>query len=188
MSDDSLSDEDKALFRQLMSNVKPLNKTKKIDEKPQAKPFKIARPKIPISNSPIITSNPIYLSDSYREEVQTNTILSYSSHSIPNKRLRELKNGIIPWQSSLDLHGLKPEAASQALIKFILEKSGLEQRCLLIIHGKGGQGNNAPVLKNLVNYWLTQFPQVLAFHSALPKDGGSGALYVLLKRQKEEKN
>ncbi|MBA2651899.1 MAG: Smr/MutS family protein [Tatlockia sp.] len=189
MSDDSLSEEDKALFRQLMSDVKPLAKSKKVDyPRPKKLAVKVTRPDISKPKKTSLTTNPVYLSDSYSVEVQANTILSYFSHSIPNKRLRELKNGLIPWQSRLDLHGLRPEAASLALVNFILAQSNLAQRCLLIIHGKGSRSNEAPVLKNLVNHWLPQFPQVLAFHSALPRDGGPGALYVLLKRQKEEKN
>jgi DNA-nicking Smr family endonuclease len=188
MSDDSLSDEDKTLFRQMMGAVKPLGKSKKIDlptPKPRTKP--VRRERITTSKTAPIADT-IYLSDYYSEEVQANTILSYSSHSIPNKRLRELKNGLIPWQSRLDLHGLKSDAARGALLNFILQQSSFEHRCLLIIHGKGSPKGEAPVLKNLVNHWLPQFPQVLAFHSALSRDGGCGALYVLLKRQKEEKN
>lgn len=189
MSDDSLSDEDKALFRQLLRDVKPLDKSKKVDfPTPKKALAKAVRQHISGPKEISATTNTIYLSDSYSVEVQADTILSYFSHSIPNKRLRELKNGLIPLQSRLDLHGLKPEAASLALINFIQKQSSLAHRCLLIIHGKGGFGKEAPVLKNLVNHWLQQFPQVLAFHSAIPRDGGTGALYVLLKRQKEEKN
>ena len=187
MSDDSLSDEDKALFRQIMSGVKPLGKGKKLASSPKTA-AKAARP---TESEPLKTSaktDRIYLSDYYSEAVKAETVLTYCRHSIPKKRLDELKNGLIPWQSRLDLHGLRPEASSQALIQFILQKTALAERCLLIIHGKGSHNREAPVLKNLVKTWLPQFPQVLAFHSALARDGGTGALYVLLKRLKEEKN
>jgi DNA-nicking Smr family endonuclease len=39
-----------------------------------------------------------------------------------------------------------------------------------------------PVLKGKVNHWLQQRDEVLAFCSARPVDGGTGAVYVLLKR------
>ncbi|WP_019216278.1 Smr/MutS family protein [Legionella tunisiensis] len=127
------------------------------------------------------------MSDYYTEVVQANTLLSYCSHSIPAKRLRELKNGQISWQARLDLHGLRSDDAKNALIKCIAQQHALGHRCLLIIHGKGSHQGEPPILKNLVNHWLQQFPQVLAFHSALARDGGSGALYVLLKKQRDKK-
>ncbi|KTD24510.1 MULTISPECIES: Smr/MutS family protein [Legionella] len=182
MSDDSLSEDDKALFRKMMGDVKPLKKSDKINlGSTGTKNRKQER-------IPVARTTTVYLSDYYAEEVQANTILFYSSHRIPNKRLRELKAGRIPWQAKLDLHGLRPDDAKEALIKFIGQQTDLARRSLLIIHGKGSHRGEAPVLKNLVNRWLTQFPQVLAFHSALARDGGEGALYVLLKRQKEETN
>lgn len=186
MSKDNLSDEDKLLFRQLMTDVKPLVKSDKIVV-PTSRPT-ASKPVKRRSSSAAPNFDPIYLSNSYREEVQSNAVLSYSSHNIPSKRLHELKKGLIPWQARLDLHGLKPDAARQALVNFITVQLNLANRCLLIIHGKGSLRGEAPVLKNLVNHWLPQFPQVLAFHSALARDGGTGALYLLLKRQKEEKN
>ena len=179
MSDDSLSDEDKALFRQIIKGVKPLRKSNKVNLSSTLKAAPGTK-----KQAPVVENNPppIYLSDYYPNEVQAETILSYSNHSIPSKRLHGLKTGQIPWQARLDLHGLRADAAKEALIQFIWQQTALAHRSLLIIHGKGGHRNEAPVLKNLVNHWLRQFPQVLAFHSALPRDGGNGALYVLLKR------
>jgi DNA-nicking Smr family endonuclease len=51
-----------------------------------------------------------------------------------------------------------------------------------IVHGKGKRsGNRGPVLKHLVNHWLQRMDAVLAFGSARAVDGGSGAVYVLLR-------
>lgn len=188
MSKDSMSDEDKALFRQMMGGVKPLQKNNKAKLSSSPKISTVIHPREKALVLRNTAPDNIYLSDYYTEAVQANSILSFCSHSIPSKRLRELKTGQIPWQSRLDLHGLRPDAARQSLLKFIGQQSALGHRCLLIIHGKGSHRGEAPILKNLVNHWLPQFPQILAFHSALARDGGSGALYVLLKRQKEEKN
>lgn len=185
---DDISDEDKALFRESMRQVKPLaNKTKRhtyhptvsIDNKQRAS-FAIRRSEIPQEPS---ASN-YYLSSYYQEEVQTNTTLSYCRHGIPKKRFLEIKNGQFQIQATLDLHGLKPEDACDSLCKFIEQASISNHRYLLIIHGKGGRHGEAPILKNRVNHWLPQLPQILAFHSALPKHGGTGAVYVLLSRQR----
>ena len=56
-------------------------------------------------------------------------------------------------------------------------------RCLLVIHGKGYYSSSGePILKNLLKNWLPLQPDVIAFHSAKPKDGGTGAIYLLIKR------
>ena len=53
---------------------------------------------------------------------------------------------------------------------------------MLIVHGKGGRvGDNTAILKNLTGRWLLAHPSVVAFHSALPRQGGTGATMVLLK-------
>ncbi|WP_028388296.1 Smr/MutS family protein [Legionella fairfieldensis] len=176
-----LSEQDKALFREMMKDVKPLQENKKIFTAPETLPVRKK------SNDRVMQkrTKTIYLSDYYQEEVQSDTILSYCSHSIPATRLRELRKGQIPYQGKLDLHGLKPDSARDSLIKFIAQQNEKGHRCLLIIHGKGGHRGEAPILKNLVNHWLPQFSQVLAFHSALAHHGGCGALYVLLKRNNQ---
>lgn len=154
-----ISDEDKALFRRTVAGIE-LSPCKS-ESKPET----------------------LYLSDYYSETVQAETVLSYCAHAIPAKRFDALKRGEIVWQAKLDLHGLKVEPAREALIQFIMKQSKLAHRCLLIVHGKGAQRREAPILKNLVNHWLRQFPSVLAFHSAIPRHGGTGVLYVLLKKQ-----
>ncbi|KTD80527.1 Smr/MutS family protein [Legionella waltersii] len=180
MTDKPISDEDKELFREHMQAVKPLkNAKKRIDIK--TPPPETKSPK----NKPKqLTPAPkeLFLSDYISDPVLSESILSYSDPSIPNRRFRDLKNGLIPWEARLDLHGLTSEEARRSLLRFIEKQKHNHKRCLLIIHGKGGHQGARPVIKNLVNRWLPQFEEVLAFHSALPKDGGTGAVYVLLKK------
>jgi len=175
-----LSDEDKALFQDTMKSVKALRDTPKREPKPSTVSTPLRR-----KSEPIEAPKPTYyLSNHYTEIVNTTSNLAYCSHDMPRKRLRELKSGDIRWEARLDLHGLRPDAARDALCHFIESQSRNGHRCLLIIHGKGSRHGEEPVLKNHVNHWLQQLSQVLAFHSALPRDGGSGAVYVLLKRQR----
>lgn len=184
MTDDSMSEEDKALFREHMRAVKPLNKkTERISQPKTSLPV---RP--PKRQTPPATSNKEYfLSDFISDTVLSNTVLSYSIPSLPTKRFRELKNGQIHWEARLDLHGFKTEPARDSLCEFIQNQSQNDKRCVLIIHGKGGHQGAPPMIKNLINRWLPQLNEVLAFHSALPKDGGHGAVYVLLKRNRTDK-
>lgn len=180
MSNDSMSDEDKALFRDQMRSVKPLN-----EKTPRVKTASSPRPELPVRKkkmAPEPQQKNYFLSDYISETVLSNTVLSYATPSISNKRLKELKNGQIYWEARIDLHGFKTEAARDALSQFIHNQSQNNKRCLLIIHGKGGHLGAPPIIKNLINRWLPQFDEVLAFHTALPKDGGHGAVYVLLKK------
>lgn len=181
MSEKNLSDEDKELFRQVVKDVKPLSKNSERIETTQPLPNTIKR----AASNPKPTTKSYHLSNYYTEPVYSDSLVSYSRTGIPLKRFKELRKGEIRWQARIDLHGLYAELAQDTLCKFIDEQIQLGHRCILIIHGKGGQQGEPPVLKNLVNHWLRQLSQVLAFHSALPRDGGTGALYVLLKRVRE---
>ncbi|KTD63005.1 DNA mismatch repair protein-like protein [Legionella santicrucis] len=178
MADNSVSDEDKALFRECMRSVKPLHeKTKRVSTKTQP-------PRQPQKSTCKEEKKEYYLSDMIIETVLSETILSYSQPSLSLQRFKALKKGQIPWEARLDLHGLKSENAREMLCQFIQTQAEQGKRCLLIIHGKGGIQGAPPVIKNLLNRWLPQINEVIAFHSALPKDGGSGAIYVFLKRKR----
>ncbi len=124
---------------------------------------------------------PIYLSDAMQTTFTGEAALFYCQTPLEKNHLHRLKQGLLPMEGVLDLHGLFAEQAKTALIQFIEHHVQAKHRLILVIHGKGKHGQ-MPLLKNLVNHWLPQLPQVLAFVSAKPKDGGTGALYVLLKR------
>ncbi len=94
----------------------------------------------------------------------------------------KLRKGHWSIQRQLDLHGLRSDAAREALSAFLREASAQGVRCVRVIHGKGlGSPGKAPVLKNKVYAWLVQKKEVLAFVQARPAAGGSGALIVLLQ-------
>ena len=186
MTNDGLSDKEKELFRNHMNGVTPLRKSQKRPIEPIPKnpaPKGASHRK---SSVTAIKRRDVYLSNAYHEPVFADTILSFAHKDLPSKRFRELKTGAIAWQARLDLHGLRVDPAQAALLTFLAQATHLNHRCVLIIHGKGGLGTEAPILKNLVNHWLRQMPEVLAFHSAIARDGGTGAVSVLLKRNNPE--
>lgn len=95
---------------------------------------------------------------------------------------RRLFRGEVPVDSRLDLHGMTTARAHKQLTQFIETKAYQGCRCVLVITGKG-----SGVLRGSVPNWLKQTPlsvHVLALAEAKPKDGGSGALYVLLRRKR----
>lgn len=181
MADDFLSDEDKALFHEHMRSVKPLTEKDKRVSSAAAKP-----PIPPKRREPSVVQEKkdYYLSDFIQDNVLSETTLSYSQSGLNNQRFKELRMGKIPWENRLDMHGLKADKARDLLCQFIQTQVQQGKRCLLIVHGKGGHEGAPPMIKNLVNRWLPQLDEVLAFHSALPRDGGTGAVYVLLKRNR----
>jgi len=90
-------------------------------------------------------------------------------------------------EARLDLHGMTQAEAHQALHAFIERQARLGARCLLVITGKGRGGDG--VLRAALPGWLNAGPiraKVLAIFPAQPKDGGSGAVYVYLKRQRPD--
>lgn len=101
-----------------------------------------------------------------------------------NRRVfRNLKRGRYRIEDELDLHGLFAREARQSVAAFLNEAREHEHLCVRIVHGKGHRSNaQGPVLKGLLDHWLRQRDDVLAFCSARPADGGTGAVYVLLKR------
>ncbi|QBR84921.1 DNA mismatch repair protein MutS [Legionella israelensis] len=182
MTDDFLSDEDKALFRASMRTVTPLKPNKKINTRSSTPNQSVKKQKK--ETFPESRRSEIFLSSFIQEEVQANTLLSWCHPSLPFRRFQALKKGKINLEARLDLHGLKPDEAEKKLCDFISHQHHTDKRCLLIIHGKGSLEGEPPVLKNLIHRWLPQFKEVLAFHSALPRHGGTGAVYVLLRHLK----
>lgn len=172
-------DDDNSLFRRIMQDVTPLKQNKQ----------KTARYHAPISPHKRKQPTPetlkreptLFLSDPYEQNIYSETILSYGYDKLPAKRFKQLKQGEIVKQARLDLHGLHLSDARESLVQFITNSHASGFRCVLIIHGKGGLHGEVSILKSHVNHWLKQFTEILAFHSTLPKDGGTGALYVLLK-------
>jgi len=101
-----------------------------------------------------------------------------------------LKAGVLPVQDYCDLHGLKVDEAQVCLKEFLKQSRGRNYRIVLVVHGRGRNSpDNLPVLKSHLEGWLTMKRfrrQVLAFASAQPYDGGTGALYLLLRRHYQQ--
>lgn len=109
--------------------------------------------------------------------------LSFRRPHVPQHVLRDLKRGRYSIQDELDLHGLTANEARLMLREFMHDVLLQGLRCVRIVHGKGlRSGPGGPVLKVKLNRWLPQWNEVLAFTTAPPRDGGTGALYVLLAR------
>lgn len=107
---------------------------------------------------------------------------------LDRRLVRRLRAGDFAFQSHLDLHGMTAEQARAAVDTFLMRAHKNGQRCVLIVHGRGlNSKDQVPVLKRRVTTWLSRGSLarlVLAFTSARACDGGAGALYVLLRRDR----
>jgi len=105
--------------------------------------------------------------------------------------MKRLRRGEFAYQAMLDLHGMSAAAARVEVERFILHSLAEGHREVLIVHGRGRNSkDNVPVLKERLKSWLARGRigrSILAFTSARPADGGTGALYVLLRRRRGPK-
>lgn len=174
-----ISEEESNEFRDHVKNVKPL---------PQSKKVMLSKPSINSKRKPTTEKLPKWELEpiiTIHEPVSAEEVLSFSRGGLQGKTWRQLKQGQFTIDAELDLHGLNSTQAFNALTSFITYCQSQHYRCVSIIHGKGQRHSTAPpVLKNKVNVWLRDMPEVIAFHSAKRLHGGMGAIYVLLKLSK----
>lgn len=174
-----LTPEEMAILQQAMAGVKPIVPTQ----------HKITLAK----DRPKLKSKPSYHDNESYEFIESfdltlvgqEDLLSYKQTGVPDKTLRNLRKGKYNVDAILDLHGLTVEEAKSAIREFIDLCIRRDIDVALIIHGKG-RHSERPVLKNKLNQWLRGINVVLAFCSAASAQGNRGAVYVLLKRKKEE--
>ncbi len=171
------NEQDIALFRAAVGEVQPL----KVDRAELAPPKPSPRPIQSERDEQQVIQD--LLSEAYDpEHLQPGDMISYAIPGITRSVFRKLKRGQYRLEGELDLHGLTSSEARQALVRFLGECRQRGRRSVRIIHGKGNRSTNeGPVLKSRVNTWLRQRQEVLAFCSARPQDGGTGAVYVLLR-------
>jgi DNA-nicking Smr family endonuclease len=107
---------------------------------------------------------------------------------VDRRHLKRLRSGEIEPDRDLDLHGLDARAAREDVTFELRDAHAEGDRCVRIVHGRGLRSQEGPVLKEKVLEWITAPPLaalVLAFASAPPAEGGSGALLVLLRRRRD---
>lgn len=116
------------------------------------------------------------------EPLSAGDSISYCTDGIQKNAFRKFRKGRLAIADELDLHGLNSQQARALLLDFLEHTLISNNYCVRIIHGKGHRSTgNKAILKTKVSHWLKQHKRVLAFHSCIQADGGTGAVYVLLK-------
>jgi DNA-nicking Smr family endonuclease len=165
-------------FRAAVRDVTPLTQTPPAEG--LAKPKPRARPRN--AAAPLVDDLPADDATATAESVTGDEALSFQRAGVRTQVTRRLRRGLYPIDDELDLHGLSQSAARNELADFIARSRDRGCRCVRIIHGKGYRsGARGPVLKTAVNHWLRLDLDVIAFVSARAIDGGTGAMYVLLR-------
>jgi DNA-nicking Smr family endonuclease len=119
-------------------------------------------------------------------DLETGEEACFVRPGIQQRSLRKLRRGQYSISAELDLHGMTVPAAHEALVCFLDNARARGHHCVRIIHGKGKRSpGREPVLKHKASVWLARRQEVLAFCSARPVDGGTGALYVLLRGRRK---
>lgn len=176
--DDRNDDTDEArLFRAAVRGVRPLRAPASPLRPPRRRPqarFTRADRAAVLRES----LDPLAAEDS---EHFTGEALAFHRPHISATVLRRLRRGDFRVQREIDLHGMTVAEAKPALREFLVRALEQQVRCVRIVHGKGlRSGHRGPVLKAAVSSLLRRTGAVLAYVSARPVDGGTGAVYVLL--------
>lgn len=178
-------EDDFALFQKSMQGVKKIDSSNiaKIEKNKKKKPDAKILAKRAAATGPMETDQ-AELSDTQAmlNPVASQAALSYRIATLQHKVFEDLKAGNLRWFEAVDLHGCTVEEARVAILQIIQMAKDENQNVIKIVHGKGPEA----ILKTYVNGWLRQHRDVLAFVSAPEKQGGTGAVLVLLKRA--EKN
>ena len=178
-----MQDDDFSLFKAEVRGVRPISHDRADVGKPKADRQKLAglRQAATVRSDKALVIDG--MSDQFVIDVGAEDELMWRRDGVQEGQLRKLKLGQIPFEGSLDLHGMTVEKARETLWDFIAEATKLEVRCVRVTHGKAARlDGKRPMIKSHVNTWLRQHDKVLAFTSCIPRHGGTGSVYVLLRR------
>lgn len=163
------------LWRRITSDVKPLNRSRA--PAPDGTTDAAApKPPAPRPAAPAPREAP----------AGTPELRHGETAGIDRRTAENLRRGKMSIEARLDLHGMTQLEAHRALTAFVAGQHDSGRRCVLVVTGKGREGGG--VLRAMVPQWLNGAelrPRVLAFNYAQPRDGGDGALYVLLRRRRQ---
>jgi DNA-nicking Smr family endonuclease len=157
-----------------------------------------------------IKQKPVPAADTHAVQAQrkNQTILSSSPISRParaparakdlDRRTKDkLVKGKMEIEGKLDLHGMTQARAYEALSRFILTSHQAGKRCVLVITGKGNKNTHSEeqsdqtrgILRRRLPEWISHsalHDLVLSMETAQPKHGGSGAVYLYLRRTRSD--
>ncbi len=185
-----MNEDEEILFQQEMEGVKPISGETKVSRREAGVSAESLsqRRQAAVSES----SDPNHLSDEGVEALDPWYVLEFKRPGVQNGVYRKLRQGRYEAEARLNLHRMTVKQARREIYEFVGQASELGLRTVLVIHGKGENSGDkdrrqASVVKGYVDLWLRELGAVQAFHSARPQHGGTGAVYVLLRKSESAK-
>lgn len=178
-------DDDFGLFQQMMGDVKPI----KQDTTEHKKQHTITDAQLAKREAAIwlTEDDPEYLSIDHAEMLKPDDIIEFKRDGVQTGVYKKLRLAKYPIQAKLDLHKRTLEQARDEVVKFLKQCMRMDIRTVIIVHGKGERSNPPALMKSFVAQWLMQIKEVQCVHSAQRFHGGTGAVYVLLRKSDEKK-
>jgi len=178
----TVAPEDRDLFRKAVANVQRLAPpTRTVLPPAPVAPPSVLKQKRQAASGEEATAT-LHVSDSFAPALMAKDGTHFLQSGCGPDLLKKLRLGKWPVEATLDLHGATLEQARTRLDGFLSSCLLHEVRCVRVVHGKGyGSKDNSPVLKETVRRWLCQLADILAFVECTERDGGAGAVMVLLR-------
>ncbi|USD40476.1 DNA endonuclease SmrA [Vibrio sp. SCSIO 43135] len=173
------------LFKQMMGDVKPIKQdTAELKKTHTVSDSQLAKRQAAIWLS---EQDPEYLSVDHAEMLKPEDIIEFKKDGVQEGVYRKLRLGKYPIQAKLDLHRRTLKEARDDVVGFLKQCIQLDIRTVLIVHGRGEKSNPPALMKSYVASWLNQIKDVQCVHSAQRFHGGTGAVYVLLRKSADKK-
>ena len=178
-------DNESTLFQALMGDVTPLKQdTVELPKSHNVTEAHIARREAAMW---LDENDPQYLSLEHAPMLKPEDLIEFKRDGVQEGVYRKLRLGKYPIQARLDLHRNSLKDARDALVKFLKQCIEMDIRSVLIVHGRGEKSTPPALIKSYLANWLTQIKDVQSAHSAQAFHGGTGAVYVMLRKSSEKK-
>ncbi len=181
-----MSEDESDLFKKEMEGVKPIQRKRVVDapKKQELTDAQMARREAAVRDK---SKDDNILSEDYVDMVGPHDVLSFKRPGVQDGVYRKLRLGKYETEAVLDLHRKSVKEAREEVFDFVRTCLANSVRTVMILHGKGERSDPPALLKSYVNKWLPELDEVMAFHSAQLRHGGSGALYVMLRKSDYQK-
>jgi DNA-nicking Smr family endonuclease len=178
-------EEDLDLFQQMMGDVKPLTQdTAELKKEHHVSDAQLARREAAMN---LADDDPEYLSLDHAPMLKPDDLIEFKRSGVQEGVYRKLRLGKYPIQAKLDLHKRTLKEARDEIVRFLRQCLRMDIRTVIIVHGKGERSNPPAMMKSYAASWLVQISDVQIVHTAQRYHGGTGAVYVMLRKSAEKK-